>query len=266
MIDLKEERLSMKRKVERISTTIIEILKTIPGVDSILLNESAETDIVNPYFFLSIDVYYKGSFPDVKKRWKLFDEAGAFESSHLNVKDRFFMEDVSVRIEYKDKDRIDTIVNDNEGNLWAFHDNGTYMFYRLKTGIIMYQNSDWIDSIRLRIESLSESFWGALRESSMRSMEHYLIDLSSAAMNLDNLFYIVSLSGYLKYLCSFLFVINRQFEPSRRRLADQILSLEILPENFAGRFDSLIREDTEFPPSRKREVAKLLTKSLIYLY
>lgn len=256
----------MKRKVERISTAIVEILKTISSVDSILLNESAETDIVNPYFFLSLDVYCTGSFPAVNERRQLFIDAGAFESSHVNVKDRFFMEDLPIRIEYKEKNRIDTIVNDNEGNLWAFHDNGTYMFYRLQTGRIMYQSSDWIDTVRNKICKLSESFWGALRESSMRSMEHYLVDLSSAALNSDKLFYIVSLSGYLKFLCSFLFVINRKFEPSRRRLADQIMKLEILPENFAGRFDSLIREDTEFPPSRKREVAKLLTRSLIHLY
>ncbi|MEA1911934.1 MAG: hypothetical protein U9N32_09725 [Spirochaetota bacterium] len=256
----------MKRKVERISTAITDILKTISEVDSILLNESAEKDIVNPYFFLSLDVYCKGSFPNVNERKKLFKDAGAFESSHVNVKDRFFIEDLPVRIEYKAIDRIDTIVNDNEGNLWAFHDNGTYMFYRLQMGHIMYQNSDWIDTIRNKISNLPESFWGALRDSSMRSMEHYLVDLSSAALNSDNLFYIVSLSGYLKYLCSFLFVINRKFEPSRRRLADQIMELDILPENFAGRFDSLIREDPEFPPERKREVAKLLTKSLIYLY
>lgn len=256
----------MKRKVERISTTIVEILKTIPGVDSILLNESAETDIVNPYFFLSLDVYCKGTFPDVNERRKLFEDAGAFESSHVSVKDRFFLEDLPVRIEYKEIDRIDAIVNDNEGNMWAFHDNGTYMFYRLQSGRIMFQKSDWIDTVRIKIANIPESFWGALRESSMRSMEHYLVDLSSAALNSDNLFYIVSLSGYLKFLCSFLFVINRKFEPSRRRLADQIMELDILPENFAGRFDSLIREDTEFPPERKREVAKLLTKSLIYLY
>jgi len=256
----------MKRKVERISTTLVDILKTIPGVDSILLNESAETDIVNPYFFISLDVYCKGSFPDISERRKLFEEAGAFETSHVNVKDRFFIEDLPVRIEYKDKDRIDTIINDNEGNLWVFHDNGTYMFYRLQTGSIMYQKSNWIKTVRQIISNLPESFWGALRESSLKSMEHYLVDLSSAALNSDNLFYIVSLSGYIKYLCSFMFVINRKFEPSRRRLADQIMELDILPENFAGRFDSLIREDAEFPPSRKREVAKLLTKSLIYLY
>ena len=256
----------MKRKVERISSKIIEILKMIPGVDSILFNESVETDVENSYFFLSLDVYCKGSFPDVNERRKLFAEAGAFESSHVNIKDRLFLEDLPIRIEYKDKDRIDSIINDNEGNLWAFHDNGTYMFYRLQSGNIMYQSSDWIDKVRQQISHLPEAFWGALRESSKRSLEHYLVDLSSAALNSDNLFYIVSLSGYIKYLCSFMFVINRKFEPSRRRLAHQIMELEILPENFAGRFDSLIREDPEFPPSRKREVAKLLTKSLIYLY
>jgi hypothetical protein len=256
----------MKRKVDRIIAAIVEVLKEVPGVDSILLNESAETDVVNPYFFLSLDVYCKGVFPKADERRKLFKEAGAFESSHFNVKDRFFLEDIPVRIEYKQISRIDTVINNDEGTLWAFHDNGTYMFYRLQTGKIMYQCSKWINSVRDKLLKLPESFWGELRDSSMRSIEHYLVDLSSAAINSDNLFYIVSLSGYIKYLCSFMFVVNRKFEPSRRRLSDQIMSLEILPENFAGRFDSLIREDTEFPPSRKREVAKLLTKSLIYLY
>lgn len=256
----------MKRKVERISNDITEILKAIPGVDCILLHESTEKDIVNPYFFLSLDVYYNGPFPDVNERRKLFEDAGAFESSHFSIKDRFFLEDIPVRIEYKNKDRVDTIMDDKEGNLWAFHDNGTYMFYRLQTGKIMYKSSEWIEIIREKLTTLSESFWGTLRDSSLRSLEHYLVDLSSAAINNDNLFYMVSLSGYIKDLCSFMFAVNRKFEPSRRRLSDLIMELEIIPENFAGRFDSLIREDTEFPPSRKREVAKLLTKSLIHLY
>ena len=266
MIVFKEGRTGMKRKVERISASITEILKAIPGVDCILLHESTEKDVENSYFFLSLDVYYSGSFPDIDERRKLFEDAGAFESSHFSIKDRFFLEDIPVRIEYKQKDRIDIIMDDKEGNLWAFHDNGTYMFYRLQTGKIMYKNSDWIDTIRNKLITLPELFWRTLRDSSLLSMEHYLVDLSSAAVNSDDLFYKISLSGYLKNLCSFMFVINRKFEPSRRRLSDQIMELDIIPENFAGRFDSLIREDTEFPPSRKREVAKLLTKSLIHLY
>ncbi len=256
----------MKRKVERIANSITEVMKAVPGVDCVLLHDSAETDFGNPYFFLSFDVYYNGIFPDAGERMDLFREVGAFESSHFSRKDRFFLENLPVRIEYKQKDRVDSIVNDNEGNLWAFHENGTYMFYRLSTGKILLKNSDWIDMVRGKLDNLSPEFWSTLRESSMRSLEHYLVDLSSAAVNEDNLFYIVSLSGYLKYLCSFLFVVNRKFEPSRRRLADQVVNLEVLPENFFGRFDSLIREDVEFPPSRKREVAKLLTKSLIHLY
>ena len=256
----------MKRKVERISKSITEILKNIPGVDSILLNESAEIDIVNPYFFLSMDVYYNGAFPVASERRKMFEDAGAFESSYINMKDRFFIEDLPIRIEYKKKDRIDSIMNDKEGNMWAFHDNGTYMFYRLQNGIIMYKNSDWIAGIRAKLIKLPEAFWSTVRDSSLRSLEHYLVDLSSASLNNDNLFYIVSLSGYIKSLCSFMFAVNRKFEPSRRRLSNQILQLDKLPENFIGRFDSLIGENPEFPPSRKREVAKLLTKSLIYLY
>ena len=266
MVVCKKERIDMKKKVERVSNNITEILKTIPDVDCILLHESAERDIVNPYFFLSFDVYYSGSLPKVDERKKLFKAVGAFESSHIHMKDRFFLENLPVRIEYKQKNRVDTIIGDKEGNLWAFHDNGTYMFYRLQTGRIMYKSSNWIEMVRKKLTTFPESFWSTIRDSSLSSLEHYLVDISSAAVNRDDLFFMVSLSGYIKDLCSFMFAVNRKFEPSRRRLSDHIMELDIIPENFAGRFDSLIREDTEFPPSRKREVAKLLTKSLMHLY
>ncbi len=256
----------MIRKVERIAREISEKLSGIPSVDCIIMQESAERDLSDPYFFISLDVYYRGALPDVSERQIIFGDTGAFESSFFSQKDRFFVEDIPVRVEYKHKDRVDHIIQNKEGNIWAFRDTGTYMFYRLKNGNIISRKTSWINGVRAKLDSLDDSFWAALRDSAFSTMEHYVIDISSAVLNNDDLFYIISMSGYLKSLCSFLFAVNRKFEPSGRNLSSHVLNLPVLPENFAGRFDSLLREDSGFSRSKRQEVAKLLTKSLLHLH
>ena len=255
----------MEKKVETITAYISEKLRAIPAVDCILLQESAEEDLLNPYFFISLDVYYRGALPDSRERQHLFENAGAFESSYFSLKDRFFIDDMPIRIEYKHKDRVDHIIQNNEGNIWVFKDTGTYMFYRLKYGKVVRQRTSWIDGVRAKLENFSDAFWSAIRNSALSTMEHQVIDISSSVINRDDLFYLISMSGYIKSLCSFLYAVNREFEPSKRHISEHILKLEKLPENFAGRFDSLVRNDVDFSRSKRQEVAKLLTKSLLYL-
>ncbi len=255
----------MKKKVEQTAKQISEKLNSIPSVDCILLQESAERDLSNPYFFISLDVYYRGALPEPDERHSLFGSVGAFESSYFSSKDRFFINDIPIRIEYKHKDRIDHIIENKEGNIWVFKDTGTYMFYRLKNGKVVQQKTSWIDGVRAKLDDFSDSFWSAIRNSALSAMEHQVIDISSSVVNNDDLFYLISMSGYIKSLCSFLFAVNREFEPSKRHISEHVLKLKKLPENFAGRFDSLLRNDVEFSRMKRQEVAKLLTKSLLYL-
>ncbi len=255
----------MKKKVEHTTAYISEKLSNIPSIDCILLQESAERDLTNPYFFISLDVYYRGALPSPHERERLLGNIGAFESSSFSSKDRFFIDDIPVRIEYKHKDRIDHIIQNKEGNIWVFKDTGTYMFYRLKYGKIVQQKTSWIDGVRAKLDDFNDYFWSAIRNAAFSAMEHQVIDISSSVVNNDDLFYLISLSGYIKSLCSFLYAVNREFEPSKRHISEQILKLKKLPENFAGRFDSLLRNDVEFSRSKRQEVAKLLTKSLLYL-
>jgi len=69
----------------------------------------------------------------------------------------------------------------------------------------------------------------------------------------------------VKSICSMLYAINRRFEPSGRQLYEQILELDVLPENFRGRFYSILRDDPEFNHERKQEIAELMTRSVINL-
>ena len=253
----------MKHKVERISKDLANRLSKWEQVDAITILESAEEDYISPYFFISLDVYYKGEIPDTETRRALFSDAGAFESSTYGKKDRFFIDDVPVRIEFKNLDRINTIIELTADNFGAFRASGTYMFFRLLTGKVLIQKNLWLDHIRKKLTQLPDDFWGMLATASLATMEHYLIDLQSASMENDNYFYTVSLSGFLKTLCSLVFIINHEFEPSRRNILEKLENLSTLPEHFMGRFQSLLQQDEEMTNERKSDVAELLAKSII---
>lgn len=255
----------MKRKVERLSTEIVKRFEAVESIEAITLHESAESDITDPYFFLSLDVYYNGALPSAAERAGFFEDAGGFETSSYSRKDRFFLEDLPIRIEYKHTSRVEHLMQNMQDNLWAFRYTGTYMFYRLEAGKVLYSRGDWLEKVRNQLGSLPDSFWLALREAFFSAAEHYLTDIKSAVARGDDLFYLLSLSGFIKSLCSMLFSINRRFEPSGRKLFDQTLKLSVLPENFKGRFYSILREDPEYPPERKQEIADLLTRSVINL-
>lgn len=252
----------MRRKVERISTDLAGRLADWEAVDTITLIETEERELYSPYFFLSLDVYYSGDIPREEERQKLFSDAGAFESSSTVKKDRFFIEELPVRIEYKDMDRINLILDRIRDNLWVFRQTGTYMFYRLQEGTKLSARSEWLDAIQKRLKQLPDSFWDMLIRASTSTMEHYLTDMKAADMENDAFFYLISSAGFTKSLVSSLFIINHQFEPSGRRLKEHLLQLPILPENFRGRYDSIMSDDPEFTRSRKCEIAELLALSI----
>lgn len=79
----------MVRDVAQAAKKLIEQLKVISGIEAITLHESAEISPDDPYFYLSLDVYYRGSLPDPQIRKDIFSGLGAFESSAYAMKDRF---------------------------------------------------------------------------------------------------------------------------------------------------------------------------------
>ncbi len=253
----------MKNKVRRISTDLADRLSKWEQVDAITILESEEADLISPYFFISLDVYYKGEIPDIEIRQTVFSDAGAFESSSYGKKDRFFIEDIPVRIEFKNLDRINTILEMKPGDVGAFRASGTYMFYRLLNGKVLVQKNLWLDQIKQKLQQLPDEFWNMLGSTSAATMEHYLIDLQSAVMEQDEYFYLIALGGFMKTLCSLVFTINHAFEPSRRNIAGKLKKLNTLPEHFMGRFESLISRDDEMTPERKADVAELLAKTVI---
>lgn len=255
----------MQRKVERISKELASRACGLPGVDSVALAEITGEDLVDPYFVLSFDVYFRGALAPIEVRHKLFEDAGAFESSSVASKDRFLIEELPIRIEYKDMARIDEILGKVEQNLWVFRQTGTYMFDRLQNATILEKRSDWIDRTRAVLAKLPDSFWDLLAKSSQATMEHYLADYGAAVLRNDPLFSLISAAGFIKSCCSALFVLNHTFEPSGRLLYKRILELPRLPEHFSARFETFMSDDPDYGPTRKREIAELIATSILHL-
>jgi hypothetical protein len=257
----------MKRKAKLLAERFMATIAEWSGVECVALNEAALPDTLDPYFALILDVYHTGEVPDCDARRAAYGEdAAAFETSSSQTKDRFLIGDLPVRVEFKDCAKIDEVVAiaaDRTDQLWLIKDSGTYMFYRLTRGQVLFQRSDWIDRTRGRLAALGNSFWIQMRDAHMSKMEHFLSDLGAALMQGDNFHYLISSGGFAKSACVALFCMNRRFEPSHRAFLSQLRELEEVPAEFVNRFESFLGSDSEMTPERKYSLALLLARSVL---
>lgn len=258
----------MKPKVRELADTLVDVLSKWPLVETICLNEAASTDTLDPYFALILDVYVSGDLPSVSERVEKYPAHSLFEVSPNGNKDRFLVGQLPVRIEYKNMARIEELAGialRSGSDLWKIRDSGTYGFYRLVNGQPLFERTDWHSNILNRLEQLPDFFWTRMRSFYQSTMDHYLNDLGAAIIQNDSFHYMVSAAGFIKAVCATLFMENGLFEPSHRGYFDQVHELTTIPDDFIGRFDSFLRPDSELPPERKYEIAKLIAKSIVGL-
>jgi hypothetical protein len=263
----------MKKKVERIALSITQAISAWESVECVTLGEHSESDVNDPYFALVLDVYLRAAPPTVEERQAAFvgavGQPGAFESSVSRSKDRFFINALPVRVEYKNIAAIDDVLARSKGPdselVWVLKNSGTYVFYRLQSSRVLYQKSDWIDRVRKDIAQLPAPFWEGLREAFLSKMEHYLADLGAASFSDDGYFYSVSLAGFIRYAAAAVFMANKRLEPSHRYVSLRLSELPSLPDDFLGRWETLLRSDLDISANQKYEVAELIARSVIAL-
>lgn len=250
--------------VKTTSDRIAEVLGTWETVDTVTVLRFG-TDRYDPSFFLSFDVYYHGTVPHPDDRQGAFFFGAAHESTVDGQKDRFLVDDVPVRLEYKAISEIDSLVsiarNADRGDFTGT----TYGFFRLKTADVVLNRSNWLSVVRQLLEDLPEEFWVRRIEILRAHMEHALSDLTSAAYAEEPLFFELSLARFIETSCGLIVALNRRFDPPGRILRDQILGLPVLPEEFESRFEHLLRHEGSVSGTRKRQIAELLARSLLRL-
>ncbi len=255
----------MKHRVELMAERLTAILASWPGVSCVLSCDASETDILDPYFALVLDIYCNGDIPSVEERITAFDNPGAFESSQAGCKDRFFLDGLPIHLEYKKTSLLDFAIKDEKDHSWIHNVPGTYFLYRIVHGTVFYRNSDWIDKVRFGLGATPLEFWTDLRETWQFKLEHHLSDLGGAALKDDRYFYYVSLAGFMKSCASILFAINKAWEPSDRNLTSSLLELPVLPDDFSGQWGGLTRTDSRLNPERIFQLAQRTAKSIFML-
>jgi hypothetical protein len=261
----------MKRKVERIARSITGAISAWREVECVTLGEHSETDVLDPHFALVIDVYLRGEPPSAEERQVSFasvvGQPGAFETSAMMSKDRFFVEGLPLRVEYKSVPLIDDVIARSKAPdstlVRMVKNSGTYMLYRLQNSRILFQKSDWIKEARHDIAHLPDDFWKNLHDAFIAKMEHCLADLGAASFGDDGYYYGVSMAGFTRYVAAALFMANRKLEPSHRYVSARLCELKRLPDNFIGRWETLLRSDGSISGAKKYEVAELIARSVL---
>jgi len=259
----------MKHKTRILVERFAGILSGWSGVECITLNEAALTDILDPYFAVILDVFCTGPIPNADERCQIYgDDVAVFESSGQGEKDRFLIGDIPVRLEYKYINKIEERVNIADtkiDSLWLIKDSGTYGFYRLAYGEIIFSRSNWIHDIRKRLENFGDTFWVKMREAVQSKMEHFLSDLGAASFQGDKFHYMIASAGFIKNVCLVLFCINRRFEPSHRAYYNQVLELPVLPDSFRAHFNNFLRADPGATMERRFALAKMIAMSIVVM-
>jgi hypothetical protein len=259
----------MKHKTRVLTTRFTGLLSQWPAVECISLNEAADVSPLDPYFALILDVYYKGTIPPSDERSRLYGpDLSAFETSGNGSKDRFLIGDIPLRFEFKSLEKIEELVSiadTKQESLWLIKDSGTYVYYRLANGEVVFSRNGWIDGMRKRLVSLNATFWDQVRKLSQSKMEHLLSDLGAALINNDDFHYLVSSALFIKTACLALFCINRCFEPSHRSYAKKVLELPVLPASYKAQFETFIQGGADLTVERKYSLAQLIAKGIISL-
>jgi hypothetical protein len=261
----------MRKNVERLSERLAAVLSSWDVVECVALGEHSESDVLDPYFALVLDVYHRGPIPELAIRRAAFAAAlgdpGAFESAAAQTKDRFFIDGLPVRVEYKGMQLTERFLEANIDLdvVWVLKNSGTYMFYRLLHSRVLYSRSGWMEASREKLEKLPLDFWDLMRDAFQAKMEHYLSDLGAAALRDDGFFYLESAAGFALNAAAVLFMANKRFEPSHRLIGVQLRELERIPDDFFGRWDTFLRSDIEMTRAQKYEIAELIARSVIAL-
>lgn len=246
----------------RTNEMIVGVLENWDQVDTVTFLRFG-ADRFDPSFFVSYDVYYHGDLPSPAEREVAFPQASAFESTVDGGKDRFLVDDVPVRIEYKSIADVDNLIlrarDPGRGGIRGT----TYGLYRLVSAEPLVTRSAWLTVIRRSLNDLPSAFWKRRLEVLRAQMEHAFSDLTSAAYAAEDLFYQLALAHFLEASCSLIFALNERFDPPGRLMRDALKALARLPEEFESRLQHLLRSDGSMPVTRKREIAQLIAKSLL---
>jgi hypothetical protein len=253
----------MKHKIETLTNFLTQTISSWSNVECITVDPRSEIFPYDPYFAVVIDVYHRGKIPSARSRRNAFGDPGAFESSAGRTKDRFFLEELPIRIEYKDVKAINLLVNRPLKNIKLLKNSGTYAFFRLMNNKVILDAHGWIGQMRKALATFPDKAWKALRDNYNSKMEHYLSDMGAASFSNDKFFLLLSEAEFLRYAAASVFAANMRFEPSHRDIEEHLRNLPSMPEGFWASWDSVLQKEGEIPADKRFEIARILAGKVL---
>jgi hypothetical protein len=255
----------MKRKVQKIAKSLAERLAEVEGVQAVLLGDAADIEVFDPYFTIDLDVYTEENPPHFEERRALLPGIEDFETSPIAAVDRFLVEDLPASIHYIRSADVDRMLLRISEMSWVFHEPGTNTLYRIGHGQVLYARDGWLEEARSALAHVPDQFWRQARLRAFSLAERALSDVGAAAHRSDSMYFLVSASRLVRCVASFLFAVNKQYEPSDRMLSERIAKLPIMPEGLAGKMDTFMRPISEVSMEARREIAEYIVQSLLPL-
>lgn len=256
----------MIQKINQLSELILQGMAQWPGLEAVQrVPIPASTSWTPPLACLKIDVYLSAPQPPFNERFLNFPALTNVETSAARGKDRFFLQQIPVHINYRTTDQAQTLVDALVTPPYRLKDDTTYGLYRLSEGIPLLDKNGWLNSLKEKLSDLPSGFWENHYVNLSSRMEHLLADLAAAVYSADPLYFQISLAHFLECETELLFTMNRRFYCPPEEVKRQLGTLEILPSGFWGLFDSLSRDDAPLNQERKWEVARKLAENTLAL-
>ena len=255
----------MEHKVEALTNFLKDTISGWNNVECITADPRSEIFAYDPYFALVIDVYCSGKVPSSSRRRDAFGDPGAFETAAGRTKDRFFLQEMPIRIEYKNVRSMNKLISRPTRHLKLLKNSGTYPFFRLKHNKVIFDKSGWVGKIRASLDNFPDTAWEALRDSFSVKMEHYLSDMGAASFSEDKFFLLLSEAGFLRYAAASVFMRNHRFEPSHRDIEEHLRTLSKMPEGLWPAWDALLQKERDIPAEKRFEIARILARSVLSL-
>ena len=252
----------MTHTVQEVCDRISRILTSLEGVQTVTLHLRAEHPD-QPYFAIAYDAYCAGRIPSRASRRAAFEFSGAFESARGREKDRMFVDELPIRIEYRSVELLESLVSSAESG-YAEDPEESYALFRLESGeIVGGTDNTRIETLRSRSAALPAAYWQSLQAALRYKLEHVLSDLMAAAAEGDDVFAFSAQAGFVEYVIRLVFADNRLHYPGLRHGMARSLELENLPDHFESIMTYLVDMEGERTLARRAEYAATLARQLI---
>lgn len=253
----------MIQKINQLVETILHALADSPDLECVQRIPYLAGMPSSPLFCVKLDLFYRGPIPTFPDRLKTLPSLQFVETSLSREKDRFFLQQMPIHLDYKTVSRVDAELADLGEPDSPLRQETTYGLFRLYHGIPVHTKTTWIREVKAKLEALPDAFWTFQKTNLASRLEHLLSDMAAANFNGDGLFFQIAQAGFLETLAELLFAVNRQFLGPPEELKFQLEGLDVLPTGFTGYFDTLLREDDSIDRERRVSLARHLAEGVL---